>query len=262
MLLKKLVFDNYKTYYGHQEIDLYIPKEIREEKGKNIILLGGLNGAGKTTFLKAVLYILFGKRGMSESEYKRLFSNVINNTFFDEGGRECSLSLFLETDAGEEWNLRVKWYFNQNKSVTHEQRDLSIKKPGAKMAQHARIDNIEAYNRFIDRIIPYYAAPFFIFDGEEVKEIILRQNSAEMKEAIHKITGMEAYKQLLLDLRALKTSIENKLAKSISQTKITNIQTELDEVKGRVQTLESKKNKMTAEIKKYEDWIDGKRCDD
>lgn len=255
MLLKKLVFDNYKTYYGHQEIDLYIPKKVKEEKGKNIILLGGLNGAGKTTFLKAILYILFGKRGISDSEYKRLFSNVINNTFFDEGGRECSLSLLLETDAGEEWNLRVKWYFNQNKTVTHEQRDLSIKVTGAKIARHVRIDNIEVYNRFIDRIIPYYAAPFFIFDGEEVKEIILRQNSAEMKEAIHKITGMEAYKQLLLDLRALKTSIENKLAKSVSQTKITHIETELDEVKGRIQTLESKKNKMTAEIKKYEDLI-------
>ncbi|MFK4997011.1 AAA family ATPase [Bacillus sp. N9] len=81
MILKKLIFDNYKTYYGLQEIDLYIPKEVREEKGQNIILLGGLNGAGKTTILKAILYILFGKRGMGENEYKRLFSNVINNTF-------------------------------------------------------------------------------------------------------------------------------------------------------------------------------------
>ncbi|MEH6996682.1 AAA family ATPase, partial [Neobacillus drentensis] len=97
MLLKKLVFDNYKTYYGHQEIDLYIPKTVRDEKGQNIILLGGLNGAGKTTILKAILYILFGQRGMSETEYKRLFSNVINNTFYNEGGRECSVSLSLET---------------------------------------------------------------------------------------------------------------------------------------------------------------------
>jgi len=255
MILKKLVFDNYKTYYGHQEIDLFIPKDIREDKRQNIILLGGLNGAGKTTFLKAILYVLFGKRGMSETEHKRLFSNVINNTFFDEGGRECSLSLILETDAGEEWNLKVKWFFNQNKSVTHEQRDLSIRKSGSKMAQHARIDNIEVYNKFIDRIIPYYAAPFFIFDGEEVKEIILRQNSSEMKEAIHKITGMDTYKQLLIDLRTLKINLENKLAKSVSQTKLSNIQRELSEVEGTIKTLETKKNKMDEEIRKYENLL-------
>ena len=83
MLLKKLIFDNYKTYYGHQEIDLYIPEKVREEKSQNIILLGGLNGAGKTTILKAILYILFGQRGISQVEYKRLFSNTINNSFFN-----------------------------------------------------------------------------------------------------------------------------------------------------------------------------------
>ncbi|MGG0338153.1 DNA sulfur modification protein DndD [Priestia aryabhattai] len=255
MLLKKLIFDNYKTYYGYQEIDLYIPKEVREEKGQNIILLGGLNGAGKTTILKAILYVLFGKRGISESEYKRLFSNVINNSFFDEGGRQCSVSLILETDSGEEWTLKVKWYFDQSKRMSHEERELDVKKKGSSLAKHARIDNIEVFNRFIDRIIPYHAAPFFIFDGEEIKDIILRQNSNEMKEAIHKITGMEAYKQLLLDLRTLKSSLENKLAKSVSQVKLNNIQREAEEVEGTITILESKRKKFLLEIEKYKQLI-------
>lgn len=252
MLLKKLVFDNYKTYYGYQEIDLYIPKEVREEKGQNIILLGGLNGAGKTTILKSILYVLFGKRGMIDSEYKRLFANIINNSFFDEGGRECSVSLSIETDSGEEWNLKVKWYFDQIKRMTHEERDLTVKKPGSNIVKNARIDNIEVFNKFIDKIIPYHAAPFFIFDGEEIKDIILRQNSHEMKEAIHKIAGMETYKQLLSDLRALKISLENKLAKSVSQIKLSNIQSELSDVQGTLKILENKKDKLNAEKLKFE----------
>lgn len=105
MIFKKMIFQNYKTYYGTQEVDLYIPKEATKEHQKNIILFGGLNGAGKTTFLKALLYVLFEKRGLTketdktliEKEYTKLFSNVINNTFFDEGGRECSVTLFFET---------------------------------------------------------------------------------------------------------------------------------------------------------------------
>ncbi|MEH6908915.1 AAA family ATPase, partial [Neobacillus drentensis] len=252
MLLKKLVFDNYKTYYGHQEIDLYIPKEVREEKQQNIILLGGLNGAGKTTILKAILFILFGKRGMAETEFKRLFSNVINNTFFDEGGRECSVSLSLETDSGEEWNLKVKWYFDKFKRVSHEERALEVRGANSKHAKHARIENIEVYNKFIDKIIPYNAAPFFIFDGEEIKEIVLRQNSHEMKEAIHKITGMDAYKLLITDLRALKSTIENKLAKSVSQIKLTNIQKELNEINDNRKKLEARKNNYLAVVRNYE----------
>ncbi|TWD92191.1 DNA sulfur modification protein DndD [Neobacillus bataviensis] len=261
MLLKKLVFDNYKTYYGHQEIDLYIPKDIREEKGQNIILLGGLNGAGKTTILKAILYILFGKRGMSETEFKRLFSNVINNTFFNEGGRNCSISLVLETDSGEEWNLKIKWYFDHLKRVTVEQRDLEVKGPKSKHAKHARIDNIEVYNKFIDKIIPYHAAPFFIFDGEEIKDIILRQNSHEMKEAIHKITGMESYKLLLNDLNSLKSSLENKLAKSVSHIKLSNIQRELDEINDSIKALETKKNKFLLEVRNFENLLNEAKKD-
>ncbi|WP_043931898.1 DNA sulfur modification protein DndD [Bacillus sp. EB01] len=255
MLLKKLVFDNYKTYYGFQAIDLYIPKDVRDESGKNIILLGGLNGAGKTTILKAILYVLFGKRGISDAEYKRLFSNIINNTFFSEGGRECSVSLTIETDYNEEWTFKIKWYFDQNKRMTHEKRDLEVKKVGGKTSKKARIDNIEVFNKYIDRIIPYHAAPFFIFDGEEIKDIILRQNSNEMKESIQKITGIGAYKQLLSDLRALKSNIEGKLARSVSHSNKSKLQSELDQINEKITPLESKKQQILNEIRKYETLI-------
>lgn len=228
MLFKKIIFNNYKTFYGHQEIDFYIPKEEREN-GKNIVLLGGLNGTGKTTILKAILYVLFGKRGMSNSEHERLFSNVINNNFFNEGGRDSSVSLILETDAGEEWNLIVRWYFDNNsKKLSHEERELFISRPGIRAKKHAHIENIEVYNKFIDRIIPYHAAPFFVFDGEEIKEIILRQNSTEMKQAIHKITGMEAYSQLINDLKSLNQTLERTLINSIDQRKLDKYKEDLN----------------------------------
>lgn len=258
MLFKKIIFDNYKTYYGIQEVDLYIPEDMRE-KGKNIILLGGLNGAGKTTILKAILYVLFGKRGMTESEHKRLFSNVINNRFFEEGGRESSIILILKTDSGEEWKLKIKWYFDKEKRLSHEERNLVVTKPGSRINKQAKIDNMETYNRFIDRIIPYHAAPFFIFDGEEVKDIILRQNSHEMKEAIHKITGMESYNQLLIDLKALQRSLENKLANSVSNDKLNKYQEELNTFNEQIKKLENQKEKFNSERERLINLLDEER---
>ncbi|WP_421377968.1 DNA sulfur modification protein DndD [Bacillus salacetis] len=243
MLLKKLEFDNYKTYYGVQEVNLYIP-EFERKEGKNIILLGGLNGAGKTTILKAILYVLFGERGMSQTEYKRLFANIINNTYFNEGGRKCAVKLVIELDSGEEWHLKVKWHFDQLKRLSLEERALEIKRPGSTRSKHARIENIEVFNRLIDKIIPYHAAPFFIFDGEEIKDIILRQNSQEMKEAIHKITGMESYKQLLKDLVVLKQSMEKQLARSVSHSSLKNAEKELIELNDVIAKYEEKKEKL------------------
>ena len=247
MLLKKLLFDNYKTFYGPQDIDFYIPSEIREI-GKNIILLGGLNGAGKTTILKAILYVLFGKRGISESEHKRLFSNVINNTFFEEGGRSCSVTLVLETDSKEIWELKVRWDFDYLKRLTHEERSIMVKRPGVHHGKRVQINNIEVFNRFIDKIIPYHAAPFFIFDGEEIKNIILRQNSHEMTEAIHKITGMDAYNLLLNDLEKMKRSLEHELSKSVSKMKLSNLNTELNEGQTEIEKLKERIEKRTEEV--------------
>lgn len=256
LLFKKIVFTNYKTFYGHQEINFYIPSEVREEKQKNIILLGGLNGSGKTTILKAILYVLFGKRGISEQEYIRLFSNVINNTFFDEGGRDCSVILTLESDQKEEWQLRVKWTFDNHKRLISENREISVRKPGQRHSQTAWVENIEAFNRIIDKIIPYHAAPFFIFDGEEIKEIILRQNSSEMKDAIHKISGMESYEQLLDDLHQLKDSLEQKLAKMSNKNKLTQLNEQLKELKKEIDDLETKCKTSKNEIQQLEEEIE------
>lgn len=243
MIFKKLVFDNYKTFYGHQNINFDIPEQVRKDKERNIILLGGLNGSGKTTILKAITYVLFGQRGISEEEHKKLFSNAINNTFFEEGGRTCYVILTIETDKKEEWELKVVWKFDNTKRVTDEHRSIVVRNLGEQHGRHAQIDNINAYNRFIDKIIPYYAAPFFIFDGEEIKNIILRQNSSEMKDAIHKITGMDATKQLLTDLKSIKKDVERELANSLHKTDIEKLKNEFEETEKKIEELEIKVKK-------------------
>ncbi|KOF08732.1 ATPase [Planococcus glaciei] len=255
MLFKKIIFDNYKTYYGTQQVDLYIPPEVKEKEGKNIILIGGLNGAGKTTILKAIKDVLYGRREVSEEEYKKVFSNVINNTFYGEGGRECSVSLVLETDSGEEWTIKVKWFFNAYKMMTMDEREVTIKSPKMYMPKKNLVQNIEQYNRLIDKIMPYYASPFFIFDGEEVKEIIVRQEQAEMKEAIHKITGMNSYKQLLKDLNALKLDLEAKIIKAQRGSQVHALKTQLEEVQSSLLALETKKKDTRAKIIQYEEKI-------
>ncbi|HZG86239.1 DNA sulfur modification protein DndD [Paenibacillus sp.] len=242
MIIKKLLLQNYKTYYGVQELDLYIPKAVREEGQQNIILIGGLNGAGKTTLLKAIHYALFGERGLSPAEHKRQFSNVLNNTFFEEGGRECSICLSLELGGGEEWDLVVKWTFNSNKVLVNENREISVRKPGMMGGRKANVESIAAYYRYIDRMIPYHAAPFFIFDGEEIKEIILRQNSQEMKEAIHKISGIEAYKFLIKDLEILRNSVAKDLAKAKNQTVVTGHAKRLTEIESDLAEQEQKRD--------------------
>ena len=258
MIFKKLIFKNYKTYYGTQEVDLYIPPEVVEKQNKNIILLGGLNGAGKTTFLKAILYILFGKRGISNStsqvtidkEYTKLFSNVINNTFFEEKGRECSATLILETDKGEEWTLSVKWYVDSFKKISHEIRELKVKEHANSIPKKVKVENIDTYNRIIDQnILPFYSAPFFIFDGEEIRTLIEKQNTEEMKNAIKKISGINANKQLIEDLSTLKSQLLKDISKTSNSEKLNKLQEKYDEINNKLLETKNKSDIYAKKIK-------------
>lgn len=58
MKVKKVVIENFGSYYGRQEIDLSLGDGSAD---KNIIVVYGENGAGKTTFLTALVWCLYGR---------------------------------------------------------------------------------------------------------------------------------------------------------------------------------------------------------
>ena len=62
MILEKLLVNNFGVYAGKQKFNLSPDK-------KPVILIGALNGSGKTTFLQAIDFVLYGK-----------FSNIFHSS--------------------------------------------------------------------------------------------------------------------------------------------------------------------------------------
>ena len=74
MIIKKLSLENFGIYKGRHALDLAISKD------KPIILLGGLNGGGKTTFLDALQLVLFGKHAKCSNRAHQSYSNFLTST--------------------------------------------------------------------------------------------------------------------------------------------------------------------------------------
>ena len=53
MKIKKVILQNIGVYVNRNEFDL--------QADKPIILIGGMNGRGKTTFLESILFALYGR---------------------------------------------------------------------------------------------------------------------------------------------------------------------------------------------------------
>ena len=80
MIFKTLSIQNFGLFCGSHEFDLEPRTKYR--KTSPIILFGGKNGAGKTTFLEAILLCLYGKnaldRRMSNRDYCKYISGRIH----------------------------------------------------------------------------------------------------------------------------------------------------------------------------------------
>ncbi len=67
MLIKRIKASNFKTYLN---LDL----DISVEQDKPIILIGGVNGGGKTTFFEAIYGSLYGLHIYTAKQFKELLN--------------------------------------------------------------------------------------------------------------------------------------------------------------------------------------------
>jgi recombinational DNA repair ATPase RecF len=65
MKFRKLIIENYKSFQFPTEIVFPVG-----EDGRSIFLIGGMNGAGKTSIMEAITYCLYG--GKTDEIYRNI----------------------------------------------------------------------------------------------------------------------------------------------------------------------------------------------
>lgn len=193
MILRNVTLQDFGIYAGVTTLDL-IPRRRRGSVAP-IILIGGKNGVGKTTFLEAVRLALYGRRALgarvSQAEYDTYLRNRVNRTSDSDAA-----AVTLEFDYGEagtihRYKVRREWA-TRGRSVVE---TLDLLKDGETITSVPR----EEWQSFLQELIPPGVSQLFFFDGEKISEIA-EGDDEQLGSAIRSLLGIDLIGRLRIDL--------------------------------------------------------------
>ncbi|MBN3949441.1 MAG: DNA sulfur modification protein DndD [Nostoc sp. NMS7] len=211
MIFLELVLQNFGPYSGKQVINLN-PK-IDEENLRPIILLGGMNGGGKTTLMDAIRLALYGPRAQCSTRgnlsYGDFLNQCINNKVDPVADTRIEL-LFehIENDKPIKYRVVRSWTKNPKDGKD----TLGIL--GDSDTWPDALVNI--WDEYIENLLPLGISNLFLFDGEQVKELAEQEIPPPIVvEAIRGLFGLELADRLAVDLDIL----VNRKRKEFADTK-------------------------------------------
>lgn len=200
MLLRSITLHDFGLYAGRQTMSL-LPR-TRHKKERPIILIGGNNGAGKTSLLDAVRLTLYGKLALgarvSQSDYNAYLKSRIHVPPASVKGKPASASITLEFDYSESGHTHryevIRAWAVRGQSVVE---SLDITKDGSEITSVPR----EEWHFFLQDLLPPGVSQLFFFDGEKITDIAEDNESDEhLSHAIRALLGIELVSRLRTDL--------------------------------------------------------------
>lgn len=196
----------------------------RPASGKNVVLIGGRNGFGKTSLFEALALGLFGRHGIrligradpaaDRQQRDESFARFMERALFAEalsrGRRICRIALVFEDDRGEPLELTRIWHFTDTGRLKPNSDEVHIVRGRARdiVAPPAReTDESAWYSEWIFRtFMPVHQAGFFLFDGEEVAVYAEREATQQIRDAIEGLLGLAWLRKLAEHLHRYATS--------------------------------------------------------
>ena len=222
MIIKNVKISNFRSYFGLTSIDFNVVPD------KNITLISGKNGFGKTSFLTSLIWGFYGKlMSKVEDKYKREITG--------SGGYQKYIRQQFNRNQKKEDDLRVEITISdvmipsipcenitiiRTFNVTSSKENLEILIDG----DYNELTKKVGYETFInDFILPREIAKFFFFDSEKIVSLAEAKTKDELKSlssAYSEVLGLKKYDDLKHGLKSLVSTLKRRGVKDTDLKKL------------------------------------------
>jgi DNA sulfur modification protein DndD len=239
MILLELVLQNFGPYQGTQVINLspFSETEAEENISRPILLLGGMNGGGKTTLMDAIRLALYGHRAQCSTRgnlsYSDFLTQCVNSHTppIEKTRLELAFGL-IENDKPVVYRIVRTWERNpkDGKDVLGILNDDEWLNSGL----------VSIWDEYIENLLPVGISNLFLFDGEQIKELAEQEvPPIVVVDAIRGLLGLELSERLAVDLEILVNRKRKEIADAQDLVDLTEIEQKLNvlQEKHNVETL-------------------------
>jgi DNA sulfur modification protein DndD len=241
MLFRELVLENFGSYLGKNTINL-----LPETSGENrpIILIGGMNGGGKTTIMDALRLALYGSRAQCSTRGNLSYGDFLHQCVSRQTPLADKARIELAFQVAEDGNLldiRIVRYWERNPKDGKDTLGILVNDWADKTL-------LNTWDEYIENLLPLGISNLFLFDGEQVKELAEQETPpVGVFDAIQSLLGLELAERLAADLDVLVSRKRRDVAttKQLAaideiEAKLEQQQVELVEVEGELERLKEK----------------------
>ena len=243
MRINSIRLYNFSSYEGDNFFD-FTSKNAK----KNVVLIGGKNGAGKTSLFTAIKIALYGPLAYgyvgANPHYVSKIKDLINTKAFqrDKVVSEVQIALLLKNEREyKEYVITRRWNYSNQKL----NEDYYVELGGERL----ETEEMSYFENYLRSIVPPDLFEFFLFDGEEVGNIFSTTTyNSYVKNAVFTLCGMDVYE-------IIRKYTSNYVAKSAGDDS-DNLYQEYEAAKKEVEKLEVRKESLESEISNSEEELE------
>lgn len=244
MLFEELTLHNFGIYKGRHIVDL-----TPTAPSKPIILLGALNGGGKTTFLDALQLVLYGKFANCSNRgnlgYQDYLARTINSHIDPKDGAGLELQFTHISNGTEERYRVIRTWRSTGKGIKE---DLEVLRNG-------ELDPVitDRWYEYVEEFIPSQISSLFFFDGEKIEALADKDRSAQLlRTGIHALLGLDLVDQLAKDLTVIQGRRQRELATEDDQTKLKGIEAVIQDLETQCKQLHERIGEAQSQLDQLE----------
>lgn len=244
MQLKSIKLKNFRQYINEEII-------FATNKDRNITLVTGEMGAGKTTLEQAFRYVLYG---ISEFNNTELLNNIVKQETPVNNVVSSSVSLdFVFHD--KEYNLvRTQNYFKSTQDrVTAQSSSLKLNRI---IDGNYLPEKDEIALSIANRMIPQQLSDYFFADGEKIEKMSksMKDNSKQedFSNVVKSILGLNHFTNAIKHLKGVEKTYKQAIAKMGGED-LDKLNQEIEELDEKIISCENDIKQQNNQISIYED---------